>query len=76
MGPLGKSIQAIGVIRSIRRLATPYAAVYNAVLLVCGDCSATDFIKKIANHWRVVVEAEQDRVAFQERPSKRVRFFW
>jgi len=51
------------------------AGVYKVVVLACRVGNATDFIKKVANDWGVVVEAYKDFVALQMQASKRVRIY-
>lgn len=49
--------------------------VYKVVVLACRVGNATDFIKKVANDWGVVVEAYKDFVALQTEANNHVRIY-
>jgi hypothetical protein len=51
------------------------AGVYKVVMLTCRVGNATDFIKKVANDWGVVVEAYKDLVALQTEPNNSIRIY-
>lgn len=52
------------------------SAVRDVIFLSCNAGNATDFIRKIANDWKIIVRAYKRRVVSQEEPTTtKVRFF-